>query len=186
MQAPASQKRLESRHRDERMLEEAVNEINPAEPVRSYFTRRYLEYVDWLEDGSSTNLRFYYALRIPAIVLAALVPALVALNLGTVGRTITVFLGVVVAATTATEHFLSSGQRWRHYRGSVELMKSEGWLYLQLAGSYEEYSTLEAAFPVFVGRVEELMRGEVSEYVTTIAAPQQPSPTPPTVDRNAG
>ena len=31
-------------------------------------------------------------------------------------------------------------------------MKSEGWLYLQLAASYEEYSTLEAAFPVFVGR----------------------------------
>lgn len=186
MQAPASQKRLESRHRDERMLEEAVNEIDPGEHVRSYFTRRYLEYVDWLEDGSSTNLRLYYALRIPAIVLAALVPALVALDLGTVGRTITVVLGVVVAATTATEHFLASGQRWRHYRGNVELMKSEGWLYLQLAGSYAQYSTLDAAFPVFVDRVEALMRGEVSEYVTTIVAAQQPSATPPSVDQNAG
>jgi hypothetical protein len=37
-----------------------------------------------------------------------------------------VVLGVIVAAATAVEHFLTSGQRWRHYRGSVELMKSEG------------------------------------------------------------
>ena len=44
------------------------------------------------------------------VAIAALVPALVALDLGTVGRTITVVLGVVVAATTAIEHFLASGQ----------------------------------------------------------------------------
>jgi hypothetical protein len=73
--------------------------------MRSYFKRRYLAYLRWLEDGSATNLVRYYALRIPTIVLAALVPALVALDLGTVGRTITVALGVVVAATTTVEHF---------------------------------------------------------------------------------
>jgi Protein of unknown function (DUF4231) len=106
------------------------------------------------------------------IVLAALVPALVALNLGTVGRTITVVLGVIVAAATAVEHFLTSGQRWRHYRGSVELMKSEGWLYLESAGPYANLS-LEAAFPTFVGRVETLMRDEVNEYVTIISTTRE-------------
>lgn len=38
--------------------------------------------------------------------MAALVPALVALDLGSVGRIITVVLGVIVAAATAVEHFL--------------------------------------------------------------------------------
>jgi hypothetical protein len=76
----------------------------------------------------------------------------VAFDLGTAGRTITVTPGVVVVATTTVEHFLSSGQRWRHYRGSVELMKSEGWLYLQLAGSYAGPPMLEAAFPDVVAR----------------------------------
>jgi hypothetical protein len=107
-----------------------VSSPTAGEEVRSYFTRRYLEYLTWLENGSATNLTLYYALRIPAIILAALVPALVALNLDTTGRVITVLLGVVVAAATAVEHFLTSGQRWRHYRGSVELLKSEGWLFL--------------------------------------------------------
>jgi Protein of unknown function (DUF4231) len=104
----------------------------------------------------------------------------------TVGRTITVVLGVVVAATTTIEHFLSSGQRWRHYRGSVELMKSEGWLYLQLAGPYANHPTLEAAFPDFVTRVEALMRDEVREYVSTIIAEQQPSPNAPSADHKPG
>lgn len=176
---------FKSDHREEKLLEEAIDEVSLDEQKRSYLKRRYLEYLRWLEDGSATNLVSYYTLRIPAIVLAALVPALVALDLGTVGRTITVALGVVVAATTTVEHFLSSGQRWRHYRGSVELMKSEGWLYLHLAGRYAGYPTLEAAFPDFVARVETLMRNEVHEYVSTIIAEQRPPPSQaPAADRS--
>jgi len=166
---------VKSDHREEKLLEEAINDVQLEAHMRSYFTRRYLEYLRWLEDGSASNLVLYYSLRIPAIVLAALVPALVALDLGAVGRTITVVLGGVVAATTTIEHFLSSGQRWRHYRGSVELMKSEGWLFLQLAGTYARYPTLEPAFPDFVARVEALMRDEVREYVSTIISEQQAS-----------
>lgn len=164
---------VKSDHRDERLLEEALAASGANAEVASYVRRRYLEYLRWLEDGSASNLVTYYALRIPAIVLAALVPALVALNLGTTGRAITVALGVAVAATTAIESFLTSGRRWRHYRGSVELLKSEGWLYLQAAGPYAGTISLEAALPIFVARVEALMRSEVQEYVTTIVAERQ-------------
>lgn len=174
-----------SHHRDEQLLAEAIAQASLDDQARGYLTRRYLEYLRWLEDGSASNLIRYYGLRIPAIVLSALVPALVALNLGTVGRTVTVVLGVIVAAATAVEHFLTSGQRWRHYRGSVELMKSEGWLYLQRAGPYTRYETLEAAFPVFVERVETLMRDEVREYVTTTLAEKQ-TPPPQPGDDGAG
>jgi Protein of unknown function (DUF4231) len=177
---------LKAGHQDEKLLEDAIKEAPVDEQIRSYFTRRYLEYLRWLEDGSKTNLVCYYGLRIPAIALAALVPALVALDLGTIGRTITVVLGVVVAATTAVEHFLASGQRWRHYRGSVELMKSEGWLYLHRAGPYSASPSLEAAFPDFVGRVETLMRDEVREYVSTISAEQQPPAPAPQADHRPG
>jgi hypothetical protein len=164
---------VKSTHRDEKMLAEAITKAAPGKQITNYFTLRFLEYLRWLEDGSAKNLILYYALRIPAIVLAALVPALVALDLGATGRIITVILGVVVAASTAVEHFLASGHGWRHYRGSVELMKSEGWLYVELAGPYAKSGSLEAAFPLFVERVEALMRNEVTQYVTTIVAEQQ-------------
>ena len=171
-------KHAKSNHKDEERLAQALIERGGDERTQTYFTGRYLEYLRWLEDGSAQNLIIYYSLRIPALVLAAVVPALVALNPGTVGRTITVALGVIVAATTTVEHFLSSGVRWRHYRGSVEIMKSEGWLYLQLAGPYAQHPTLAAALPDFVDHVETFMRGEVREYVATIIA-EQPSTAAP-------
>lgn len=171
------QPHVKSSHIDERLLAEAIDAAKLPDDVRSYLTRRYLEYLRWLEDGSASNLILYYALRIPALVISALVPALVALDLGSTGRAITVVLGVLVAAATAVEHFLSSGQRWRHYRGSVELMKSEGWLFLARAGQYSAYPSFAAGFPEFVSRVEALMRDEVREYVTGVVAEQQ-SPRP--------
>ena len=56
-------------------------------------------------------------------------------------------------------------------------MKSEGWLYLELAGPYSNLGSLEAAFPTFVERVETLMRDEVKEYVTTIVVEREPTTT---------
>lgn len=163
------------RHYDERLLDDAISKSDLGERAQRYLRSRYLEYLRWLEDGSAANLVLYYSLRIPAMVIAAIVPALVALNPGSVGRAITVVLGVVVAAATAVEHFLNSGHRWRHYRGTAELMKSEAWLSLDLAGSYAEYRTLGDAFPRFVERAEALMRTEVREYVDTIVAERQTS-----------
>ncbi|MGZ8782900.1 MAG: DUF4231 domain-containing protein [Gaiellaceae bacterium] len=174
---------MKSDHREVKLLEEAIDEAGLDEQMRSYLKRRFLEYLCWLEDGSASNRVAYYVLRIPALVLSALIPALVALDLGTLGRTITVVLGVVVAAALTVEHFLNSGQRWRHYRGSVELLKCEGWLYLQRAGSYASYPTLEAAFPDFVTRVEGLMRSEVQEYVSTVVAEQRAPASTASTDR---
>ena len=111
--------------------------------------------------------------RVPAIIIAATIPALVALDPGTTGRIVTVVLGVIVAAGLAVERFLNSGHRWRHYRGTVELMKSEGWLYLGLAGPYAHYARMNDGFPSFVARVETLTRDEVREYVTTVVAERQ-------------
>lgn len=161
------------RHYEERLLDDAISKSGLEERAERYLRSRYLEYLRWLEDGAAANLVLYYSLRIPAMVIAAIVPALVALNPGSVGRAITVVLSVVVAAATAVEHFLNSGHRWRHYRGTAELMKSEAWLYLDLAGSYAQYGTLADAFPSFVERAEALMRSEVREYVDTIVAERQ-------------
>ncbi len=161
------------RHREEVLLEQAITGLRLEDAIDTYLRSRYLEYMRWLEDGSARNLTLYYALRIPAIIIAATIPALVALDPGTTGRIVTVVLGVIVAAALAVEQFLSSGRRWRHYRGTVELMKSEGWQYLGLAGPYTGHATLNDGFPSFVARVETLMRDEVREYVTMVVAERQ-------------
>ena len=170
--APSSPLRRE-RLREVHLLQSAVAALDLERQIADYLTSRYLDYLQWLENGANANLRIYYSLRIPALILAATVPALIALDFGAVGRTITVVLGIVVAATTGVEHFLNSGQRWRHYRGTAELMKSEAWLYLELAGDYANYTRHDAAFATFVARAEALMREEVREYVSTIVSEQR-------------
>jgi DNA-binding transcriptional LysR family regulator len=172
---------------EEDALDKAIDDTGDVEEsIRRYFKTRYIPYLRWLENGSARNRLAYYALRIPAIVLSTLIPPLVAFDLGTTGRAITAGLGVVVASTTAIEHFLASGHRWRHYRGSVELMKSEGWLYLRLAGRYSAYESRATAFQAFVDQVETQMRDEVREYVTTVTAEKGPVPasSPPSTNTN--
>ena len=157
------------RHYEERLLDEAITELGVEPEVAHYLRRRYLEYLRWLEDASARNLVLYYGLRIPALVLAATVPALVALDL----RVTSIVLGILVAAATGVEHLLSSGRRWRHYRGTAELMKSEAWLFLARGGTYSAYRTHAEALPTFVTRAEALVRDEVREYVSTVVAERQ-------------
>ena len=166
-------------HVEIRQLASAVERLALPEQVTDYVHLRYLAYLGWLEDGATSNRLIYYGLRIPTIVIAAAVPALVTLNFGATGRAVTAGLGVVVAAGAAVEHFLGSGNRWRHYRGAAELLKGEGWLYLELAGPYSTFATHELAFEAFVRRAEEMMREEVREYVSVVVSERPPAGAPP-------
>ena len=175
-----------NRHREEELLQEALTQHAPNQHVDTYFRLRYLEYLRWLEDGAAHNLTLYYALRMSAIILGATIPALVALDPGTAGRIVTVILGVIVAVATTVEHFLNCGHRWRHYRGSAELLKSEGWMYLGLTNGYAKHADLESGLRDFVANVERIMRDEVREYVTTIVADRKtPNSTDETADPSA-
>ncbi len=60
------------------------------------------------------------------------------------------------------------GERWRHYRRTVESLESEGWQFLQLSGPYVNM-THGQAYPDFATRVEELSREEVDRYMTQVA-----------------
>jgi hypothetical protein len=162
-------------YEEERLLEHALAGLNLDAQITGYIRGRCLSYLRWLDNGAVSNRRLYYWLRIPALILAAAVPALVAADFGATGRAITVALGIVVAATTAVEHFLNSGERWRHYRSTVELTKSELWLFLELAEQYSHWTTHEAAFPTFVARAERLVQAEARQYVATIVAEQRPA-----------
>ena len=62
-------------------------------------------------------------------------------------RIATWVVGLVVAISAAIE-FFHYGDRWRTYRRTAELLKTEGWLFLQLSGRYSANgSTHAAAYP---------------------------------------
>ncbi len=156
------------REGDERALKIAIDKLGLPSDVAEYLDGRYLPYTRFCE-AQATKWRIgYYWLRIPAITLAAFVPALVAANLGLAGRLIATGLGVVVAALSAVEHFLNAGGRWRHYRGTVERLKSEGWAYLALASPYTGASDHPSALRSFVDQIERMIRADVGDYVALV------------------
>jgi hypothetical protein len=83
-----------------------------------------------------------------------------------------------VAICAAIDQFYKYGDRWRHYRRSVELLKSDGWQFFQLIGSYAIYADKgnhKAAFALFANQVESIIRSDVEGYISQIASPKQPS-----------
>jgi len=131
-----------------------------------------------------------YVLRLVGIVGGLTVPALVSLNVrqGHVAETIawiTFVVSLVVAIAIAIEGFFRYGERWRHYRRTVEQMKGQGWQFYELAGSYAGYRSHRAAFHPFATAVEGLLAEEVDVYVRQIARDQR-LPDDKTDDQQGG
>jgi len=142
--------------------------------LQKHFLRsRWLDQVLWMEGKADTCQFRYYALRLVAIIGGVIIPAMVSLNVR--GATasalvswITFFLSLMVAISLAVEEFLRFGERWRHYRRTVDILKIDGWQFFQLSGPYKSHSSHQAAYPEFAAHVEEILQGGAEVYITQI------------------
>jgi hypothetical protein len=146
--------------------------------ARQEFFRWYIHRLTKFESFSRRNLHLYRRLRIPALVASAILPALIAADLGERGRLAGIVLSVFVAAATGIEEFLGAGRRWRHYRGTVEPLKAEGWMYVGLAGRYARHQDHRLAFPDFAERVGTTLVQETEDYIARAVAPSPPPADP--------
>lgn len=147
--------------------------------VQKHFLRsRWLDQVLWMEGKANFSRDRHYLLRITTIVGGVILPALVSLNINStlqvndrVKNVIiwsTFSLSQIVAISAAIEEFFHYGERWRHYRRTVESLKSQGWQFSQLTGPYRNYTSHEQAFNVFAGHVEDIIQRDVEIYSTQI------------------
>lgn len=153
-----------------------VDDLDLEPPRKRFLRSRWLDQVVWLESKAGRARNWYYALRLTTLVGALLVPALATLDpqddsLHNAVRITTWVVGLVVAISAAVEGFFHFGDRWRTYRRTAELLKTEGWLFLQLSGEYgANGATHAAAYPTFAFRVEELIQADVDTYLRKVAA----------------
>ena len=140
---------------------------------KQFLRARWLEQVIWMDEKAWSSVFRHNILRLTTIIGGVIVPALVSWNVGSgVGadliKTLTVIVSLVVAISAAVEEFFHYGERWRHYRRTVEALKSEGWQFFQLSGPYANMTHV-LAYPAFAARVEEWSREEVETYMTQVA-----------------
>jgi hypothetical protein len=159
-------------------FERLIDSVALEDAQRAFVKARWLDQVLWMEGKAAAAQRRYYRLRLVTVVGAVIVPALVSLSAlhgrtGEAARAGAWIVSLTVAVSAAVEGFFQFGQRWRNYRGTVERLKTEGWLYLEQAGAYAASSSHRETFGAFAARVEELITTDVDAYLTEVAAEKQ-------------
>jgi hypothetical protein len=144
-----------------------IDTLDLSDLQKRFLRSRWLDQVLWMEGRADETRIWYYRLRLATIIGGVLIPVFVSLDMSFL-RYVSIILGIVVAISAAVEEFFHYGERWRHYRRTVELLKIEGWKFFQLSGSYSRYENHREAYPVFAARVEEIIQSDVDVYITEV------------------
>jgi hypothetical protein len=143
-----------------------------SESQRAVLHDRWLSQVEWMSRKAEQARSRYHVLRLTTVIGGVIVPALVSISLGRPDVApllwLTFGISLVVAISAAVEGFFRYGEKWRHYRGTAEVLKSEGWQLLTGTGRYRKVADPEDAFKTFVDQVEDILRGDVEGYLTQV------------------
>lgn len=150
-----------------------IDALQLADIQKRFLRARWLDQVMWMESKCAKTQRWYFILRLVSIIGGVIVPALVGLKIGGANATAivswtTFFLSLAVAISVAAEGFFRYGERWRHYRRTVELLKIQAWQFFQLSGPYQRLASHSAAFSLFAGKVEGIMQNEVEGFIAEV------------------
>jgi hypothetical protein len=135
---------------------------------------RWVNYIEWWDSRSTDAKWWHQRLRAAVVIAGALIPALVGLRELVEDKYVWVFAvasiiaSLVVAICAGIESLYNYGGIWREKRAAAELIKSEGFSFLQLAGEYKDYPNHAEAFKQFATNVEGLIRSEIKDYIVAV------------------
>jgi hypothetical protein len=88
---------------------------------------------------------------------------------------------LVVAICAGIESLFSFGGIWREKRAAAELIKSEGFSFLQLTGEYGNCKSHRDALSRFAANVEQLIRTEIKDYIVAVTPQALGKPPEPSL-----
>jgi hypothetical protein len=150
-----------------------IDALDLSDLHKHFLRSRWLDALLWTDGRAKLAQIWYYVLRLTAIIGGVIVPALVSVKMNNATAPeliewLTFVLSLLVALSVAVDGFFQFGERWRHYRRVSELIKIEGWQFLQLSGPYSKSATHTAAYSLFAERIEGNIQSEVDEYITKV------------------
>lgn len=174
-----------------------IEKIELDEMEKDLMCYRWLVRVENMEKDARKSKIRHHIFKMIVIVGSAIVPVLVSLNnppsaqdplnSQTLLYLATLLISMIVSISAGVHEFFRYGDRWRHYRGTVENLKSEGWHFIQQTGRYRTMGSHEKAYKRFAERVENILAKERERFMTDIAkektnegqgeATKKPAPT---------
>jgi hypothetical protein len=150
-----------------------IDTLDLSDLQKRFLRSRWLDQVVWMEGKTAEAQKWYYLLRLTSIVGGVIIPALVSLEISSGEKMgfvqwVTFIISLLVAISLAIEEFFNYGERWRHYRRTVESLKIEGWEFFQLSGGYKDFQNHNEAYQSFAARVEDILRHDVDAYISEV------------------
>jgi hypothetical protein len=138
--------------------------------LNEYINARWLNYVEWWDSRAGKAKWKYFGLRSAVVIGSALIPALVGLrDAAWLFSVASIVVSLVVAASAGLESLFGFGDIWREKRMAAELLKSEGFCFMQLTGTYAQFKTHQEAHKLFAQSVEDLIRHEIKDYIVAVS-----------------
>ncbi len=164
-------------------LQRVIDTLDMEEEKKEWMRDRWLDQVLWFDKKAAQANARHSSLHVVAISGGVLVPALVTLasrssesNTLNLAGEMAFVVSLLVAIAVGLDSFFHFGERWRHFRRTAELLKTEGWLFIEGGGRYKTHQHLanfhDRFFPFFASKVEELIRRDVEIYLTRIVQEQ--------------
>lgn len=162
-----------------------IDTLDLPELQKQMLRERWLNQLGWMSRAASKARRRYHWIRIPVVIGGVAIPGLVTILLSAganeqiewlfnlpvwIVRFVTFAVSLGVAVLAGVEEVLNYGERWRHYRRTAELLKTLGWQFLMLTGTFRRYPSHAAAFVPFTERVEDVLNEDVEGYLGQIAS----------------
>ena len=141
------------------------------EAFEKYLKERYQDQINWYQAKSAQNKKRYQMFQWGVIILSAIVPVLVTLEASVKVSWfwwLTIVVSVLLAIGTAGVKTFKFQENWINFRSTVERLIQEKYFYDANAGDYSEASNKET---LFVERVEALLSGENTNWVSTQKSP---------------
>ncbi len=152
---------------------ELFDTLNIHDRQKHFLRSRWLDQIIWMEKKASVCRSRHHGLRLTSLVLGVIVPILLGVettnnstNLA-LKRVAMTLSGVVVVASSI-EEFFNYGERWYHYRRTVETLKAHGWQYIQLTGAYQSFDDHAEAFTPFADQIEDIIHRDVEVNVIQV------------------
>ncbi len=147
-----------------------INKLDLSELQKQFMKSRWLDQTLWLENQAGKTKKWSTRLRLMTIVGGVIIPALVSLNFNKndVAKYVgwaTFGLSQMVAISAAVEEYFGFKDKHILYRQTAESLKSEMWKFVQLTGSYKQYSDHKQGYTTFAFRVEKFIQKDVQAIV---------------------
>jgi hypothetical protein len=135
--------------------------------ISEYMKDRYFDQINWYDGKAQENQKKYRRLQWTLIILAAMTPALIELDLNELigngfGHLATV-TSVIVAILTAAMKTFKYQENWINYRTTCEALRREKFFYDGGIGEYQNTLNKEA---LFIERAEGMMSRENTLWIS--------------------